>query len=85
VQQLPGEPTTRYIAHHRKIDNQSQTVEEHLQGVAKRAREYTDSIGLGSMGEILGLLHDLGKLSGEFQEYIQNATGLIDEDEDYHE
>jgi len=76
--------TPQYIAHYRKIDKTPQTVEEHLFGVAGKAREYADNIGLGSMGEILGLLHDLGKLSGEFQEYIQNATGLIDEDEDYH-
>jgi CRISPR-associated endonuclease/helicase Cas3 len=84
-QQPPTKPTPRYIAHYRKLDNEFQTVEAHLQGVAERAREYADSIGLGALGEILGLLHDLGKLSDEFQDYIQKATGLIDEDEDYHE
>jgi CRISPR-associated endonuclease/helicase Cas3 len=36
-------------------------------------------------GELIGLLHDLGKYSHEFQTYLQSATGILnpDEDEDY--
>ena len=30
----------------------------------------------------MGLLHDLGKYSGEFQTYLQSAVGLINPDED---
>jgi CRISPR-associated endonuclease/helicase Cas3 len=33
-------------------------------------------------GELIGLLHDLGKYSQEFQAYIQSATGLLNPDED---
>jgi CRISPR-associated endonuclease/helicase Cas3 len=37
---------------------------------------------LESAGELIGLLHDLGKYSAEFQECIGSALGLIDTDED---
>jgi len=33
-------------------------------------------------GELIGLLHDLGKYSEEFQVYLQSATGLLNPDED---
>ena len=33
-------------------------------------------------GELIGLLHDLGKYSSEFQLYLKSAVGLIDQDED---
>jgi CRISPR-associated endonuclease/helicase Cas3 len=35
-----------------------------------------------AVGELLGLLHDLGKYSKEFQDYIGSAVGLIDQDAD---
>ena len=37
------------------------------------------------VGELLGILHDLGKYSTEFQIYLKSAVGLLnqDEDEDY--
>jgi CRISPR-associated endonuclease/helicase Cas3 len=33
-------------------------------------------------GELIGLVHDLGKYSDEFQVYIRSATGLLNPDED---
>ena len=39
-------------------------------------------LGLPNAGKLLGLLHDLGKYSTEFQSYIQSATGILNPDED---
>lgn len=46
------------------------------------AGEFASKIGLGKHGELLGLLHDLGKATQEFYQYIGSAVGLIDSDED---
>lgn len=72
------------IAHQRKVDNKEQTVTEHLLGVAELAKLYASTIALPLCGELLGLLHDLGKYSSEFQQYILSAIGNIDSgEEDY--
>ena len=73
-----------YIAHVRKRDGICQTLEDHLQGVAILSRRFGEKIGLGYMGELLGLLHDAGKYSKEFQTYLASAEGLLDQDcDDY--
>lgn len=71
-----------FIAHVRKTDGVTQPLEEHLGGVAAWAKLFASKINLGDQGELLGLLHDLGKYSREFQAYIQSATGLLNQDED---
>ena len=70
------------IAHVRKRDKEPQYLSEHLNEVSRLAGQFASKIGLKESGEILGLLHDLGKASKEFQDYIQSATGLIDPDSD---
>jgi CRISPR-associated endonuclease/helicase Cas3 len=67
---------TTYIAH------KNHTLEQHLLGVADKAKYFSAKINLRDQGELIGLLHDLGKYSAEFQGYIQSAIGLINEDED---
>jgi len=74
--------TPRFIAHQRKADGAVQSLEEHLLGVSDIAKSLAAKIGLGDQGEVIGLLHDLGKYSKEFQDYIQSAIGLINPDED---
>ena len=71
-----------YIAHQRKQDGAVQSLEEHSFGVAKESKSFAEKIALGEQGELIGLLHDLGKYSKEFQTYIQSAVGLINPDED---
>jgi CRISPR-associated endonuclease/helicase Cas3 len=66
-----------FIAHVRKEDNVIQTVREHLEGVAKISRSCAAKIGLADLGELIGLLHDLGKYSLDFQNYIKSGTGLL--------
>lgn len=70
------------VAHLRKKDNKSQSLADHLNEVSKLAREFTGKIGLREVGEILGLLHDFGKASKEFQNYIRSANGFEDPDSD---
>ena len=71
-----------YIAHQRKIDGAVQSLQEHLLGVADIAESLAAKIGLKEQGALVGLLHDLGKYSEEFQSYLQSAVGLINPDED---
>src|SRR5713226_5936561 len=71
-----------YIAHQRKMDGAVQSLEDHLLGVANIAKSLAAKIGLKEQGELVGLLHDLGKYSNEFQAYLQSAVGLINPDED---
>jgi CRISPR-associated endonuclease/helicase Cas3 len=59
-----------------------QTLEEHLCGVASRSRRSAEKFGLADFGELLGLLHDLGKYSRAFQDYIRLPDGRNDQDAD---
>lgn len=71
-----------YIAHVRPDSTCRQSLESHLRGVARLAAEFAAKFGLSTHGELIGLLHDLGKYSAAFQAYIQSATGLLDQDTD---
>lgn len=51
----------RYTAHVRSIDKATQTVAEHLQEVAVIAKTLAAKINVAEAGELIGLLHDLGK------------------------
>lgn len=77
--------TVHAIAHYRKSDNISQSVEEHCFEVGKLAKEFAEKIELGYVGELLGLLHDAGKVSEQFQNYLKSAVEILDPDcdEDY--
>lgn len=70
------------IAHVRATDGAVQSLAAHLFGVSLLARCHAQKIGLTAHGELLGLLHDLGKYSNEFQNYLQSATGLLNPDDD---
>jgi CRISPR-associated endonuclease/helicase Cas3 len=62
-----------YTAHYRKSDKKHQSVKEHLINVSCYCREFGKSTGIEKLSELVGLLHDIGKLSDEFQEYIRIA------------
>ncbi len=73
---------TEYIAHVRKSDKKPQRLETHLSEVGEISRELARKIDLPEAGHIIGLLHDLGKYSQAFQNYIKSAEGEIDPDQD---
>ena len=74
-----------YIAH------RGQKLCEHLEGVAELSKINAEKIGMGNYGELIGLLHDYGKYSAEFQEYITNEIKKNDpqfnpdEDEEFED
>ena len=49
-----------FVAHYRPADNSWQPLEDHLFGVGALAAQFSGKLGLQEMGELLGLLHDLG-------------------------
>lgn len=73
-----------FIAHVRSSDHAIQPLADHLFEVAHITKKLATKIGVPEAGELIGLLHDLGKYTGAFQTYLQSGTGLIDPDsEDY--
>lgn len=73
---------SQFIAHRRKSDGAIQPVMAHLLEVAQLSRRFAQKLGVPDLGELLGLLHDFGKYSSEFQDYIKLATGLLNPDID---
>lgn len=71
-----------FVAHFRNHDQETQTVRDHLEGVSKISKSLAGKVGLPEAGELLGLLHDLGKYSKAFQDYIKIGTGLLNPDID---
>ncbi|MFE6139485.1 CRISPR-associated endonuclease Cas3'' [Bacillus sp. NPDC057893] len=67
-----------YIAHIRESDKQVQTVEEHLLGVKELAETYGKKINIKHLAGLAGMLHDLGKYTNEFREYILEAVNNPD-------
>ncbi|SDZ39409.1 CRISPR-associated endonuclease/helicase Cas3 [Evansella caseinilytica] len=63
-----------YIAHVREADKQVQTLKEHLLEAKQLAECYGAKLELTHVAGLAGLLHDLGKYSDEFQDYIQKAA-----------
>lgn len=64
------------------IAHDGQSLETHLSGVGNLSRSFAAKINLGSQGQLIGLLHDFGKYSKEFQDYLKSALGKINPDED---
>ncbi|WP_335870282.1 CRISPR-associated helicase Cas3' [Bacillus sp. 2205SS5-2] len=63
-----------YIAHIRNSDGEEQSLEKHLEGVSSLAASYGEKIGLKHLAELAGILHDAGKISDEFQQYLKLAV-----------
>ncbi len=72
------------VAHVRDSDKAIQTLSQHLNGVSRLAEQYATKMGLGMLGRLLGLFHDIGKASDAFQQYIHTGAGLVEQDADLH-
>ncbi|BCJ87096.1 CRISPR-associated helicase Cas3' [Effusibacillus dendaii] len=64
----------KYIAHIRESDKQIQSVEEHLLGVKDLAESFGEKVGVRHIAGLAGMLHDMGKYTHEFREYIIEAV-----------
>ncbi|MDO9334131.1 MAG: HDIG domain-containing protein [Dehalococcoidales bacterium] len=51
-----------YIAHRREKDGEIQSLVDHLDGVSTKTGEFASKVGLKEQGELIGLLHDIGKV-----------------------
>ena len=82
---MPNQSNTSYIAHVRTSDKCKQNVATHLLEVADITKKLAAKINVPEAGELIGLLHDFGKYSASFQNYLQSGTGLLnaDIDDDY--
>ncbi len=74
----------QFIAHVRVKNDikEIQSVSEHLLATGDLTAKLAAKIGLEEYGELLGIVHDLGKLTEEFLNYIKSATNLLDLEED---
>lgn len=63
-----------FIAHIRESDKQIQSVAEHLLGVKALAESIGEKIGVKHITGLAGMLHDMGKYTDEFKDYIIKAV-----------
>lgn len=63
-----------YIAHIREGDLEHQSVEEHLLGVKALAEIYGEPLGIKHITGLAGMLHDMGKYTDKFKNYICEAV-----------
>lgn len=73
-----GQAECQFVARYRKSDMKPQCLWDHLESVAAMTSQFGGKIGLEAAGSLLGLTHDLGKATREFQEYLKYKSGLID-------
>jgi len=60
-----------------------QPLKQHLRETGKIAGRFASKLGLGRHGELMGLLHDLGKYSDDFQDYLNSTTDIDSDEDDY--
>ena len=65
-----------YIAHVRKSDKEPQSLQTHLTETAEIAKLLAAKLDLDQAGELLGLMHDFGKYSQKFQNYISRVNNI---------
>ena len=69
-----GGAHTMHIAHKREIDSKTQSMKEHLENTANKARYFGNGFDNGDYAYICGILHDIGKYSIDFQDKIRNSS-----------
>tara|TARA_R110001592_G_scaffold215384_2_gene468726 strand:- start:992 stop:3454 length:2463 start_codon:yes stop_codon:yes gene_type:complete len=72
----------QFIAHKRKSDGAIQQLEVHLLETGEIAGQLAAKVGLSEVGFLLGVLHDFGKYSAEFQNYLKSATAELNQDDE---
>ena len=62
-----------YIAHIRESDGKEQTLSSHCRNVAALCSRGAVIVGLAKMAELIGLMHDMGKATDKFEDYLRAA------------
>lgn len=70
-----------YIAHIREKDGKIQTVKEHLKEVKEGCEQLGGKIGASHLAGLAGWLHDLGKNTTAFKNYIQLAVAAANDED----
>ena len=65
-----------YLAHIAE-DGRKQTVSEHLQNTADFCAHFAEAFKADELGRLIGLAHDVGKCSVEFQNRL-NGGSIVD-------
>ena len=60
-----------YLAHIRRDESAEQTIRSHLLRVGDLMAMYAAGLGLSSMAQLIGMLHDLGKCTRAFANYLE--------------
>lgn len=74
-----------WIAHPDFNNGSHQSVYSHLTAVGELAATFADKLGFAEQGRLIGLMHDFGKYSSAFQNYMQlivTEQGRYDPDND---
>jgi len=80
---MPEESATNryirdFIAHKKQDDGEEQSLYDHLIGTANLARSFATSFNSGDFAYSIGLCHDLGKYSKDFQRRIRGENIRVD-------
>lgn len=69
-----------FYAHSKKGETKEnwQTLKEHLLQTAELATKYADKFHAKELGYVVGLMHDIGKYSKEFQERLEGKCNKVD-------
>lgn len=69
------------IAHLKKTEEgwEMQSLDEHSQNVSRLTSRFADAFDMSDWGEVIGLLHDIGKEQKDFQTYLKKVSGMCPE------
>jgi len=80
---LAGVFYMKFIAHASKSPATSdQLLKIHLVETAALCASFASKVNMPHTGELIGLLHDFGKYSNRFQQYLRSAVGQLNPDDD---
>lgn len=66
-----------FTAHIRDKDKAVQSVREHSRNTSVLTEKFLKDLGLGHIGKLVGLLHDAGKLTSAFDDYINGKSNAV--------
>lgn len=72
---------TKIYAHSANKENKRQPLDRHCTNVALKASEFAKSFDSEAWAYNIGLLHDLGKASTAFQNYLKSASNKDSDDD----